>query len=189
MKEEPLPLPEAGRGAKTPPAPPRFGEGLGEGFFLAISMEERTMIRVSIASPQEIVEPPYAKLREVGRVVLEGEGVTEAKISLAFVDDATIHGLNKRFLNHDEPTDVITFPLSGPGAKKLEGELVVGVEVAKRQADERGHAVDAELCLYVIHGLLHLCGYDDKKPKDAAQMRVKERHYLKTLGLPEIAGE
>lgn len=146
------------------------------------------MIRTSIASPQEIVTLPYPQLREVSRVVLEGEGITEAKISLAFVDDTTIHGINKRFLDHDEPTDVITFPLSG-SAKKLEGELVIGVEVALRQAEERGHSVDAELCLYVIHGLLHLCGYDDKKPKDAAEMRVKERHYLQTLGLPAISGD
>lgn len=147
------------------------------------------MIRVSIACPQEIIKPPYAQLREVGRVVLEGEGIVEAKISLAFVDDVTIHGINKRFLNHDEPTDVITFPLGGAGTKKLEGELVIGVEVAQRQAAERGHTVDAELFLYVIHGLLHLCGYDDKRPKDAAEMRVKERHYLKVLNLPEIAGD
>ena len=146
------------------------------------------MIRTSIASPQEIVKLAFPQLREVSRVVLEGEGIKEAKISLAFVDDATIHGINKRFLNHDEPTDVITFPLSG-AAKKLEGELVIGVEVALRQAAERGHAVEAELSLYVIHGLLHLCGYDDKKPKDAAAMRVKERQYLQTLGLPAISGD
>jgi probable rRNA maturation factor len=147
------------------------------------------MIRVSIASPQELVELPYARLREIGRVVLEGEGIREAKISLAFVDNQTIHGLNKRFLDHDEPTDVITFPQSGPGAKKLEGEIVIGVEVALEQAKERGHAVEVELCLYVIHGLLHLVGYDDIKPKDAAKMRKKEREYLKALGLPDIAGE
>lgn len=145
------------------------------------------MIRVSIASPQEKVELPYARLREVGRVVLEGEGVKEAKVSLAFVDNETIHGLNKRFLNHDEPTDVITFPLSGPGAKKLEGEVVIGVEVALEQAKDRGHTVEDELCLYAIHGLLHLVGYDDIKPKDAAEMRKKEREYLKALGLPDIA--
>ena len=125
--------------------------------------------------------------REAGRVVLESEGVVEAKISLAFVDNPTIHDINKRFLKHDEPTDVITFPLSGDGAKKLEGELVIGVEIGLEQAKERGHAVETELCLYVIHGLLHLCGYDDVKPKDAAQMRLKERQYLKALGLPDIA--
>ncbi len=147
------------------------------------------MIRASIASPQEIVELPYAQLRETARIVLEGEGVKEAKISLAFVDNPTIHRINKQFLDHDEPTDVITFPLSNAGAKLLEGELVIGVEVALAQAQERGHAVEAELCLYVIHGLLHLCGYDDKKPRDAAEMRVKEKEYLEALGLPEIAGD
>jgi probable rRNA maturation factor len=147
------------------------------------------MIRVSIASPQELIELPHARLREIGRVVLEGEGIREAKISLAFVDNQTIHGLNKRFLDHDKPTDVITFPQSGPGAKKLEGEIVVGVEVALEQGKERGHAVVEELCLYVIHGLLHLAGYDDIKPKDAAAMRKKEREYLLALGLPDIAGD
>ncbi len=145
------------------------------------------MIRTSIASPQDKIELPFAQLREVTRVVLEGEGVAEAKISLAFVDNETIHGINKRFLDHDEPTDVITFPWSAAGAKKLEGELVIGVEVALAQAAERGHSVETELCLYVIHGLLHLCGYNDVKPKDRAEMRVKEREYLRLLGLPDIA--
>ncbi len=146
------------------------------------------MIRTSIASPQELVPLPFAHLREVSRMVLEGEGVKEAKISLAFVDNTTIHRINKQFLDHDEPTDVITFPLSGEGAKKLEGELVIGVEVAIEQAKDRGHPVDTELSLYVIHGLLHLCGYDDRTKKDAAEMRVKEREYLKALQLPDIAG-
>ena len=144
------------------------------------------MIRVSIASPQELIELPFAQLREVGRVVLESEGVKEAKISLAFVDNPTIHDINKRFLKHDEPTDVITFPLSNPGAKKLEGELVISVEIAIEQAKERGHSVEVEQCLYVIHGLLHLCGYDDKSPADEKAMRARERHYLNQIGLPEI---
>jgi len=146
------------------------------------------MIRTSIASPQEIVALPYEQLRETSRIVLEGEGVKEAKISLAFVDNTTIHRINKQFLEHDEPTDVITFPLSNAGAKKLEGELVIGIEIAMEQAAERGHGVETELCLYVIHGLLHLCGYDDRSKKDAAEMRVKEREYLKLLKLPDIAG-
>src|SRR5262249_37561096 len=127
--------------------------------------------------------------RTVARTVLEGEGVGDAAVSLAFVDNATIHTLNKRYLNHDEPTDVLSFPLSEPGQKKLQGELVIGAEVAKSQAEERGHDVAAELALYVIHGLIHLCGYDDKTPKHAAAMRRQERHYLKALGLPDIAPE
>jgi len=144
------------------------------------------MIRVSIASPQEKIELPHAQLRKAASTVLEGEGVREAKISLAFVDNPTIHSINKRFLNHDEPTDVITFPMSSPKAKVLEGELVIGVEVAIEQATERGHDVAIELCLYVVHGALHLCGYDDLNKRDATEMRVKERHYLQSLGLPDI---
>ena len=144
------------------------------------------MIRVKIASPQEIVPLPYPQLREAARVSLGGEQISEARISLAFVDNPTIHNLNRRYLDHDEPTDVLSFPLSGPGARCLEGEIVIGVEVAKAQAEERGHDVAVELALYVIHGLLHLCGYDDHSEKSRKEMRGRERHYLQQLGYPDI---
>jgi probable rRNA maturation factor len=147
------------------------------------------MISISVASPQELVPLDYARLKECARTVLTGEGIREAKATLAFVDDATIAGLNKRFLDHDGPTDVITFTYSRPKAKKLEGEVVIGVEVAQREAAERGHEVNTELCLYVIHGCLHLCGYDDQSSRDAADMRRKERDYLRKLNLPDIADE
>lgn len=146
------------------------------------------MIGVSVASPQELVPLDYARLKDCARTVLEGEGVKEAKVTLAFVDDVTIAGLNKWFLNHDGPTDVITFPYSGR-AKKLEGEVVVGVEVALREAADRGHDVNTELCLYVIHGALHLCGYDDATRQAASEMRKKEREYLRRLGLPDVADD
>jgi probable rRNA maturation factor len=145
------------------------------------------MGRISIACPQEAVPVERAFLRQVARTVLEGESVADAEISLAFVDNTTIHRLNKRYLDHDEPTDVLSFPLSEPGARKLTGELVIGAEVAQAQAASRGHEVGAELALYVIHGLLHLCGYDDATEKGAAEMRQRERHYLRELGLPDIA--
>src|SRR3954467_11762630 len=114
------------------------------------------MGKVAIASPQEVVPIDRGALRQLVRAVLDGEGVGDAEISLAFVDNPTIHTLNKRYLDHDEPTDVLSFPLSAPNARKLAGELVIGVEVAQAQATERGHAVEVELSLYVIHGLLHL---------------------------------
>jgi probable rRNA maturation factor len=145
------------------------------------------MSKIAIASPQEAVAIDRGRIRDAARAVLEGEGVTDYEISLAFVDNPTIHRLNKRFLDHDEPTDVLSFPLSEANAKKLAGELVLGVEVALEQAERRGHDVHAELALYVIHGLLHLCGYGDKAPADAARMRARERHYLAHLELPDIA--
>jgi probable rRNA maturation factor len=144
-------------------------------------------MKISIASPQEFVALDRSALRQAVRQVLEGEGIHDAEISLAFVDNATIHQLNKRYLEHDEPTDVLSFPLSEPNARRLAGELVIGVEVAQAQAAAHGHGVAAELALYVIHGLLHLCGYDDKAPAAATEMRQRERHYLQLLGLPDIA--
>jgi probable rRNA maturation factor len=144
------------------------------------------MIRVSVASPQEIVAIERARMRRTAIAVLEGEGIHEAEVSLAFVDNPTIHRLNKRYLQHDEPTDVLSFPLSEPNARRLAGELVISAETAKAQAESRGHPVEAELTFYVIHGLLHLCGYDDETPADAAAMHQRERHYLRQLGLPDI---
>jgi probable rRNA maturation factor len=145
------------------------------------------MSKIGIHSPQEIVVVDRGRMREIARAVLTGEGVVDYEISLAFVDNPTIHRLNKQYLQHDEPTDVLSFPYSGPGAKKLEGELIVGVEVAKQQAEELGHDVHAELALYVIHGLLHLCGFDDKSDRHERLMRERERHYLQELGLPDIS--
>jgi probable rRNA maturation factor len=145
------------------------------------------MSKVSVACPQELVAIDRGRMREVARAVLEGEGIADYEISLAFVDNSTIHGLNKRYLDHDEPTDVLSFPMSDAHARKLAGELVLGVEIARDQAARRGHDVQAELALYVIHGLLHLCGYDDHADEGAGRMRGRERHYLAALGLPDIA--
>lgn len=146
------------------------------------------MSRVAVAVPQELVPIDRGLMRQVARTVLEGEGEDKAEVSLAFVDNPTIHRLNKQFLDHDEPTDVLSFPL-GEGKGRLAGELVIGAEVALAQAEERGHDVQAELALYVIHGLLHLCGHDDKTPAGTTAMRQRERHYLRVLGLPDIAPE
>jgi probable rRNA maturation factor len=126
-------------------------------------------------------------MKEIVRAVLKGEQVPQAEIGLAFVDNPTIHQLNKRYLDHDEPTDVLSFPLSDSHSKKLVGELVIGAEVALTEARNRGHDVRAELALYVIHGVLHLCGYDDKSPSAAQLMRDRERNYLQLLGFPDIA--
>ena len=144
------------------------------------------MIRASIANPYEY-ELDFTGLKSAVVAVLEGEGIRDAKVAIAFVDNPHIHRLNKQFLNHDEPTDVLTFPSSPPGAKKLEGDIAIGMEIAREYAADRGHEVKLELMLYVVHGCLHLCGYTDTDDESAAEMRVKERQYLAQLGLPNIA--
>ena len=145
------------------------------------------MIRVSIANPYEF-PLEFQQLKDAARAVLEGEGVKAGKVTLAFVDNPHIHRLNKQFLNHDEPTDVLTFPYTDPGAKSLEGEVVIGYEVAKEYAADRNHELNLELLLYVIHGCLHLTGFDDTDDASEKEMRDKEREYLAKLGLPDIAG-
>lgn len=145
------------------------------------------MIRARVSNPYEY-PLDFAALKDAARVVLEGEGVREAAVTLAFVDDPHIHRLNKQFLNHDAPTDVLTFPSSAPGAKKLEGDVVIGYQTAEEYAADRGHAVGPELVLYVVHGCLHLCGYTDTDPRGAAEMRRKEREYLGKLGVADISG-
>ena len=143
------------------------------------------MIAIKVANPYE--RPlDFAALKAAATAVLEGEGIPAAKVGLAFVDNAHIHRLNKQFLNHDEPTDVLTFPYSVAGAKKLEGEVVIGYEIAEEYAADRDHAAERELILYVIHGCLHLCGYGDTSATAERQMRAKEREYLAKLGLPDI---
>lgn len=144
------------------------------------------MLRISIANPYEY-PLEFQQLKDAARTVLEGEGVKACKVTLALVDNAHIHRLNKQFLNHDEPTDVLTFPYSDTGAKTLEGEVVIGYEVAKEYATDRGHDATLELALYVIHGCLHLCGYTDTDARGEREMRSKEREYLKKLNLPDIA--
>lgn len=143
------------------------------------------MLSVTVANPYEL-PLDYPALKDAARCVLEGEGVPAAKIGLAFVTNPHIHRLNKQFLDHDEPTDVLTFPYSAPKAKKLEGEVVIGYEIAQEYAADRGHPIERELVLYVIHGCLHLCGYDDTSAKAERLMRQKEREYLKKLNLPDI---
>lgn len=144
------------------------------------------MIRISIANPYEY-ELDFAGLKAAASTVLAGEGVNDARVTLAFVNDEHIHRLNKQFLDHDEPTDVLTFPSSPEGARKLEGDIVIGMEVAREYAADRGHDPKLELLLYAIHGSLHLCGYTDVDAASAKEMRRKEREYLLKLGLPDIS--
>ncbi len=148
------------------------------------------MLSLSVANPYDF-PLDFQALKSAAKAVLEGENVSRAKVTFAFVNSPHIHRLNKQYLDHDEPTDVLTFPYSGPvkTGQLLEGEVVIGYEVAKEYAADRGHGVDLELLLYVVHGCLHLCGYDDTTDERSAVMRAKERHYLTRLDLPDIAGD
>ena len=135
---------------------------------------------IEISDAQVHLTIDHQTLRDLARRVLEGEGVAEASISIALVDDAAIHAINRRHLGHDWPTDVITFRLADE--PHLEAELVVSAEMAAATAREAGTEPSAELALYVVHGLLHLCGYDDHTVDDATAMRGREDAVLRREG-------
>jgi probable rRNA maturation factor len=111
-------------------------------------------------------------------------GVTQGSLSIAIVDDAFIRTVNNKHLQHDWPTDVISFLLSDDD-EHFDGELVVSAETATRMAQSLPWTADDEFLLYCIHGMLHLVGLDDIDPSDAAEMRQLERHYLVSHDVPK----
>jgi probable rRNA maturation factor len=128
-----------------------------------------------------------AILRRAVATVLAGESVTSATISVAVVDDPTMRDLNRRYLNHDYNTDVLSFLLEETDGQ-LDGEVIVSADTAIIRAEEFAWSAGDELLLYVIHGTLHLTGYDDHSDADRGRMRRKEMQYLNELGLdPERA--
>jgi len=139
-------------------------------------------IVIEIANRQTTLPVDEARLREGIFAVMTGEGMKRANISLAVVDDTTIQELNQRFLKHDQPTDVLSFVLEqGPGF--VEGEIIVSMETAAQSAQQFGWSPAEELLLCVIHGALHLAGYDDQSEVAAKTMRQREQFYLNKFGL------
>ena len=144
----------------------------------------RDGIQVELANTQCFFEVDPAALAGLVERVLRHEGVDRASISLAIVDDAAIHRINRSHLQHDWPTDVISFRLSDESDPELAGELIVSAEMARNTAAEIGADPAAELSLYVVHGLLHLCGYDDTTSEASAVMRTREAEALAREGVP-----
>jgi probable rRNA maturation factor len=140
-------------------------------------------IEVEISDTQSHLRIEQAALRALVQRVLHFEGCSRASISIAIVDDEAIQRLNRTHLGHDWPTDVITFPLSGPDEPALTGELVVSAETACAMAREHCMGPASELALYVVHGLLHLCGYDDRDEAAAATMQKRQREALAAAGV------
>jgi probable rRNA maturation factor len=135
-------------------------------------------ILVEISDTQRHLRVDHANLDRLVKLVLTAEKRTDASISIALVDNETILALNQKHLGHDWPTDVISFPLSSLDEPVLAGELVVSGEMAASTAVELSANPSDELDLYVVHGLLHLCGYDDHADARADQMRQRQEELL-----------
>jgi probable rRNA maturation factor len=149
---------------------------------------------IAVVSRQRDLRFDRRRLIRLARSVLRQEQVAAAEISVAILDDRKIHAINRQFLNHDYPTDVISFVLecrvdkevSGntPNnvrrgtAKVIDGEIVISAQTAVRNAASYGIGPQNELALYLVHGLLHICGYDDRTPAEKRLMRRREAEAL-----------
>jgi len=144
---------------------------------------------LSLANQQSAHAVDEERLIAAARRVLQGSRFTSASVSLAVVDDPTIHTLNRRYLGHDYPTDVLSFVLE-QREDHLEGEVVFSADTAAAVAAEANHpawTAAEEQLLYVIHGMLHLVGFDDRTEADALRMRAGEKFYLRQCGV-ELPG-
>jgi len=155
----------------------------------------RSAFRIEFAVRHRLLRINRRGLARLACSVLERERVAKAEISVAIVDDAQIHAVNRDFLGHDYPTDVISFLLDGDGergtqsarvsrgrtGKSIDGEIVISAETALRNAARYRVGPDRELALYLVHGILHLCGYDDRSPGERRLMRRREAEALAGL--------
>lgn len=130
---------------------------------------------IRIANRQRKMRIPTREVLRRARRLLGGR-----PLSLAFVEDAEIRRLNRRFLGRDRATDVLAFRLDAgfPAAGEFFGEVVVSAETAVREARRRGIPAAEELLRYVIHGILHLLGYDDRRPRGRARMWERQEREL-----------
>ena len=151
-------------------------------------------IRIEIANRQTDIAISTPHLEEVSRFVLKDEQVTGAEISLAIVDSESMQTLNREHLDHDYDTDVLSFLLecvassSGENpdrrgfGKFVEGEVIACAGMAARTAGQFGWSPQTELELYVVHGLLHILGYDDLSPEEQLLMRQRESEIMLHFG-------
>jgi len=124
-------------------------------------------------------------LRALAEEVLAGEDVADGvTLTVLTTDDDALQDLNRRFLDIDAPTDVLSFPEAaeaplGEGEAPSLGDIAISIPTAVRQASELAHPVADELSHLLVHGILHLCGYDHERGgEEASRMRAREERYL-----------
>jgi len=110
---------------------------------------------------------------------MSAAGEVDSELSIDLVGDRRMRGLNFRYRQQDRTTDVLAFAMresEGPFHSSLLGDVVICVPTARRQARAAGHSLDNELAALLVHGVLHLCGYDhERSEKEAKRMQRRER--------------
>jgi probable rRNA maturation factor len=125
-----------------------------------------------------------ACLARLARAILSDVGEASAEMGILFVGDQRMRGLNRRYRGKDRTTDVLAFPMRGVphSSSHLLGDVVIAVPTAARQAKQGHRSLDEELTVLLVHGILHLCGYDhERSEKEARRMHRRERMILRSI--------
>lgn len=143
----------------------------------------RKTVSIAIINQQHKVSVNQKKIRDVIKLILSKERSSAEDISVIVTTDNKIRKLNRTYLNKDLPTDVLSFSFVGEKPEKIIpvfilGDIIVSADTAVSNAEIYKTNPKEELYLYVIHGLLHLLGYDDITKQKRAVMRKKEQYYL-----------
>lgn len=138
-------------------------------------------LHLEISNQYEALACPRATTLKLFEAIIESGKfpIGEGELSIVFVDDATIARVHDDFMDDPSPTDVITFPADP--SMDAAGEIIVSVDHARSRAEELGEPFSRELSLYLIHGWLHLAGYDDRTPTDREKIRAAEQEALALL--------
>jgi probable rRNA maturation factor len=136
------------------------------------------MIRIQVVNAH-----PKDRIRRQATVhlvqcVLHGEDQKRADVNIVFIHDRRMVKLHEEYLHHRSTTDVLSFPLHEDGSTSVEGEVYVNLDQARRQARRYQVTRKNEIARLVIHGTLHLLGYDDSSPRKKTTMTQREDHYL-----------
>lgn len=138
------------------------------------------MITVDVTAMDGIRTQPKAEFRRIVQYVCRKQKVKEAEFSFVIVNDGMIRSINKKFLQHDFVTDVITFPLE---RNRNVAEIYINAEQLKRQAKENGVTMKNETIRLVVHSILHTVGYDDTTPTAKKKMDAVQERYVAELSL------
>ena len=145
------------------------------------SAKQRQYMVVQIAKNFKKIDVSQSKLKELVKSICKRFELLKVTVSIAIGDDDEIRRINKQFLNRKGTSDCLSFDLSDNDKRKL-FELVVNGEMAVREAKRRGHSPEAELALYITHGLLHNLGFDDSTQRKAKKMHETEDEILQQFG-------
>ena len=147
---------------------------------------------VIITDEQDKIEIPVeweAKINQVAEICFQEEQIpAEAEVDLLFVDNETIREMNREYRDKDMATDVLSFPMYEADEEIddeeeiLFGDIVISLERAQEQCQEYGHSLEREVMYLLVHGLLHLAGYDHMEEEDKKQMRAQEEKLLAEIG-------